>query len=106
MLDIPKIRAVLDTASRWDMDLEQFACWSHAHLFNPVLPLEELEDTDQVGPILDLIQKKYRSKLQAPQGRQKVAAALQRRGYAWEDIRTALDRFAEDGEDEYDERDD
>ena len=43
MLDIPKIRAVLDTASRWDMDLEQFACWSHAHLFNPVLPLEELE---------------------------------------------------------------
>ena len=40
MLDIPKIRAVLDTASRWDMDLEQFACWSHAHLFNPVLPLE------------------------------------------------------------------
>ena len=68
--------------------------------------MEELEDTDQVGPILDLIQKKYRSKLQAPQGRQKVAAALQRRGYAWEDIRTALDRFAEDGEDEYDERDD
>ena len=43
MLDIPKIRAVLDTASRWDMDLDQFACWSHAHLFNPVLPLEELE---------------------------------------------------------------
>ena len=42
MLDIPKIRAVLDTASRWDMDLEQFACWGHAHLFNPVLPLEEL----------------------------------------------------------------
>ena len=42
MLDIPKIRAVLDTASRWDMDLAQFACWGHAHLFNPVLPLEEL----------------------------------------------------------------
>ena len=32
MLDIPKIRAVLDAASRWDMDLEQFACWGHAHL--------------------------------------------------------------------------
>lgn len=41
MLDIPKIRAVLDNASRWDMDLAQFACWSHAHLFNPVLPLAE-----------------------------------------------------------------
>jgi len=43
VLDIPKIRAVLDTASRWDMDLVQFACWGHAHLFNPVLPLEDLE---------------------------------------------------------------
>ena len=42
MLDIPKIRAILDTASRWDMDLAQFACWGHAHLFNPVLPPEEL----------------------------------------------------------------
>lgn len=42
MLDVPKIRAVVDEASRWDMDLAQFACWGHAHLFNPVLPLEEL----------------------------------------------------------------
>ena len=48
MLDIPKIRAVLDTASRWDMDLEQFACWGHAHLFNPVLPLEELEAWEEL----------------------------------------------------------
>lgn len=48
MLDIPKIRAVLDTASRWDMDLAQFACWSHAHLFNPVLPLEELEAWEEL----------------------------------------------------------
>lgn len=48
MLDIPKICAVLDTASRWDMDLAQFACWSHAHLFNPVLPLEELEAWEEL----------------------------------------------------------
>ena len=49
MLDIPKIRAVLDTASRWDMDLDQFACWSHAHLFNPVLPLEELAAWEELA---------------------------------------------------------
>lgn len=48
MLDISKIRAVLDTASRWDMDLAQFACWGHTHLFNPVLPLEELEAWEEL----------------------------------------------------------
>lgn len=51
MLDIPKIRAVLDTASRWDMDLAQFACWSHAHLFNPVLPLEELAAWEELAKV-------------------------------------------------------
>ena len=49
MLDIPKIRAVLDNASRWDMDLAQFACWSHAHLFNPVLPLAELAAWEELA---------------------------------------------------------
>ena len=43
--------------------------------------MEELEDTDQIGPIVELVQKKYLPKLREPQGRQKVAAALQRRGY-------------------------
>ncbi len=51
MLDISKVRAVLDTASRWDMDLDQFACWSHAHLFNPVLPLEELEAWEELAEV-------------------------------------------------------
>lgn len=51
MLDIPRIRAVLDTASRWDMDLVQFACWGHAHLFNPVLPLEELEAWEELTEV-------------------------------------------------------
>ena len=40
--------------------------------------MEELEDTDQIGPIVELVQKKYLPKLREPQGRQKVAAALQR----------------------------
>ena len=47
MLDIPKIRAILDEAIRWDMDFDR----SHTHLLNPVLPLEELaawEDLTEV----------------------------------------------------------
>ena len=57
--------------------------------------MEELEDTDQIGPIVELVQKKYLPKLREPQGRQKVAAALQRRGYGWDDIREALRQVAE-----------
>lgn len=64
--------------------------------------MEELEDTDQIGPIVDLVQKKYLPKLREPQGRQKVAAALQRRGYGWDDIREALRQVAEN-DDEGDE---
>lgn len=64
--------------------------------------MEELEDTDQIGPIVELVQKKYLPKLQEPQGRQKVAAALQRRGYGWDDIREALRQVAEN-DDEGDE---
>ncbi|WP_251317233.1 SMI1/KNR4 family protein [Flintibacter muris] len=51
MLDIPNIRAVLDTASRWDMDLAQFACWGHAHLLNPVLPPEELAAWEELTQV-------------------------------------------------------
>ncbi len=64
--------------------------------------MEELEDTDQIGPIVELVQKKYLPKLREPQGRQKVAAALQRRGYGWDDIREALRQVAEN-DDEGDE---
>ena len=70
--------------------------------------MEELEDTDQVGPILELVRKKYLPKLREPQGRQKVAAALRRRGYGWDEIRAALDQLREElsAEDEFSERDD
>ena len=64
--------------------------------------MEELENTDQIGPIVELVQKKYLPKLREPQGRQKVAAALQRRGYGWDDIREALRQVAEN-DDEGDE---
>lgn len=69
--------------------------------------LEELEDTDQVGPMVELVRKKYLPKLREPQGRQKVAAALQRRGYGWDDIREALrqveEALPEENDDEGDE---
>lgn len=72
--------------------------------------MAELADTDQIGPIVELVRKKYLSKLTAPQGWQKVAAALQRRGYGWEEIRDALaivrDELSDEGGDFDDERDD
>ena len=68
--------------------------------------MEELEDTDQVGPMVELIQKKYLGKLREPQGRQKVAAALQRRGYGWEEIREALRRVEAELPEEFDDEGD
>lgn len=58
--------------------------------------MEELEDIDQVGPIVALVKKKYLPKLREPQGRQKVAAALQRRGYGYDEIREALAQVLEE----------
>ena len=58
--------------------------------------MEELEDIDQVGPIVALVKKKYLSKLRECQGRQKVAAALQRRGYGYDEIREALAQVLEE----------
>lgn len=58
--------------------------------------MEELEDIDQVGPIVALVKKKYLSKLRECKGRQKVAAALQRRGYGYDEIREALAQVLEE----------
>ena len=48
MLDIPKIKAVLEEASQWDMDYPLFGSHSHAHLFRPPLPIEELEAWEEL----------------------------------------------------------
>ena len=48
MLDVPKIRAILDEASRWDMDYEAFGTEGHLHLLRPVFPLEELEAWEEL----------------------------------------------------------
>ena len=68
--------------------------------------LGELEDTNQIGPMVELVQKKYLPKLREPRGRQKVAAALQRRGYGWEEIRVALRRVEETIPEEFEDEGD
>lgn len=48
MLDIPKIEAVLHQARRWDMDFPLFGSHSHAHLFQPPLPVEDAEAWEEL----------------------------------------------------------
>lgn len=57
--------------------------------------MEELADIDQVSPMVALVKKKYLPKLREPRGREKVAAALQRRGYQYDEIREALAQVLE-----------
>lgn len=65
--------------------------------------MEGLADRDQAGPLAALVRKRYLKKLKEPRGREKTAAALRRRGYAWEDIRDALATVeAEEGLEEED----
>ena len=55
----------------------------------------ELSEIDQIAPIVALVNKKYLQKLREPRGREKVAAALQRRGYRYDEIREALSQGTE-----------
>ena len=57
--------------------------------------MEELADIDQVSPMVALVKKKYLPKLREPRGREKVAAALPRRGYQYDEIREALAQVLE-----------
>lgn len=57
--------------------------------------MDEIADTDQVGPMVALVRKKYLPKLRESRGREKVAAALQRRGYQYDEIREALAQVLE-----------
>lgn len=49
--------------------------------------------------IVTLIERKYKSKLAAENGRDKVIAALQRKGYSYSEIRTALGTLEDDWND-------
>lgn len=52
-------------------------------------------DLDMVGVITELIQSKYLSKLEQEGGRQKVIASLQRKGFSYYDIESALNRLGD-----------
>lgn len=57
--------------------------------------VSELE-IDPVEEITILIEKKYSKKLSDETGRRRTVAALQRAGYKWSDIKSALAHFDED----------
>jgi regulatory protein len=56
-----------------------------------------LEDTeiDNVSSVKELILTKYRNKLAAENGREKVIAALMRKGFSYSDIRSAFNELEE-----------
>lgn len=58
--------------------------------------LEELE-VDPVEQLVELIEKKYANKLDDEKGVRRTVAALQRLGFSWSDIKTALAEFDVDG---------
>lgn len=53
-------------------------------------------DIDPVQEICTLISKKYLNKITDEKGLRRTVAALQRAGYKWSDIRSALSHFTED----------
>lgn len=53
-------------------------------------------DVDPVMQIADIIERKYADKLDDEKGRRRTVAALQRLGYGWGDIKSAISMFEED----------
>ncbi len=61
--------------------------------------LEQFE-RDETGTLRALIDKKYRLRLQKPDGYRAVTAALMRRGFSLRDIRAALEAFGQDADEQ------
>ncbi len=57
--------------------------------------LQDVE-IDNIPTIIDLINTKYRNKIQAENGREKVTQALMRKGFSYSDIRSALNLIEND----------
>lgn len=53
-------------------------------------------DVDNVSTIIDLICNKYQTKLEQENGKSKVIAALQRKGFSYSDIKSAFYRIEND----------
>lgn len=64
-----------------------------SNIINRVLEDFEVDNTDT---IVELIEKKYLSKLEQENGREKVIAALQRKGFSYSDIKSAFYRMEQD----------
>lgn len=58
------------------------------------------EQTDPRGSLRELVERKYARCLIDEKGRRRTVAALQRLGYHWDDIRSVLNEFTADNEDE------
>ena len=52
-------------------------------------------EVDEISQIKNLIERKYRTKLAAENGAQKVFAALARKGFSYEAVKTALKNYIE-----------
>ena len=58
--------------------------------------LSQFGEEDETEPIVRIILKQYRGRLFDPDGLRKTIAALQRRGFGYDSIRTALERIQEE----------
>lgn len=58
--------------------------------------LLEYAKIDNVSSICDLIQTKYRNKLNAENGKEKVIASLMRKGFSYSDIKSAFNELEND----------
>lgn len=60
-------------------------------------------DVDNIQQIQSVVESKYRCKLHTEKGRRQTVAALQRKGFSYADIKTALNSFDEFELDDYEE---
>lgn len=65
--------------------------------------LEDISDFDETENLKELISKKYSRKLKNPDDKQKVIAALMRRGFKFSSIKQAIEEFVEDLEFDFSE---
>ena len=97
----------LDYARRLSRDMVNLRGWSLRRVRQGLLQrkldretvdeaLRQFEDEDETGPIIEIILKKYRDKIFDAGSLRKTIAALQRRGFGYDDIRAALRRIQEE----------
>lgn len=97
----------VDYARRYSADAVKLRGYSLLHLRQELrrrkLPphaveaaLEQFEERDESDPIIQLVLKKYKTKIFDADGLRKTIAALQRRGFSYSDIKVALDRIEEE----------